>query len=304
MPDIVDAPTRSARVLELHREPTGSPRTGRSEVTGGQPKRAGRVASEVARSSSSDQTTVVAVRTRARRRSSPGRSTTPSRRRPARRAWPRPAPRTTRRRAGAHGDDRAGGRLGEQAARTGRRRRAPRRCAPDADAQRHLDEHLGEAAVGEVVRRGDERLARRLRRSSCAERALGARGRPPAAGRRGGRAPRAPTPSPRARRASRRAGSTTSPSARERHRRAPRRRRRSRRARRRPGVGWIADVAGLVVEADVAAGDRDAELEAAVGEAARRPAANCHMTSGSSGEPKLRQLVTASGTAPVAATLR
>jgi cytochrome c553 len=32
--------------------------------------------------------------------------------------------------------------------------------------------------------------------------------------------------------------------------------------------------------------------------------ANCHITSGSSGEPKFRQLVTAIGTAPVAATLR
>ena len=32
--------------------------------------------------------------------------------------------------------------------------------------------------------------------------------------------------------------------------------------------------------------------------------ANCHMTPGSSGEPKFRQSVTASGTAPAVATLR
>ena len=47
-------------------------------------------------------------------------------------------------------------------------------------------------------------------------------------------------------------------------------RRRGRRGPRSTGVGWIGDVAGLVVEADVAAGDRDAEGGAAVGEAADR----------------------------------
>ncbi|COX31538.1 Uncharacterised protein [Mycobacterium tuberculosis] len=31
---------------------------------------------------------------------------------------------------------------------------------------------------------------------------------------------------------------------------------------------------------------------------------NCHITPGSSGEPKFRQLVTATGVAPVTATLR
>ena len=44
------------------------------------------------------------------------------------------------------------------------------------------------------------------------------------------------------------------------------------------GVGRIAAVAGLVVEADVAAGDRDAELARSRRRARARPAANCHIT--------------------------
>ncbi len=36
----------------------------------------------------------------------------------------------------------------------------------------------------------------------------------------------------------------------------------------------------------------------------RTASANCHITAGSSGEPKFRQSETASGRAPVAATLR
>ena len=52
---------------------------------------------------------------------------------------------------------------------------------------------------------------------------------------------------------------------------------------------------GLVVEADVAAGDRDAQLPHSHRRGRGRPAENCHITPGSSGEPKFRQLVTAIG---------
>ena len=123
--------------------------------------------------------------------------------------------------------------------------------------------------------------------------ALGLQVAPAAAGRRGGRGPRAPTRSRRTPRRSRRAAGPLSPSPVKPVRtraatssmhaeHADDRRRVDRRS------------TGLVVEADVAAGDRDAEGLAGVRQAATA-SANCHMTSGSSGEPKLRQLVTASG---------
>lgn len=60
---------------------------------------------------------------------------------------------------------------------------------------------------------------------------------------------------------------------------------------------------GLVVEADVAAGDRDAQLRAAVGQSAHGLGELPH-DAGILGDPKLRQLVTATGVAPVTATLR
>ena len=62
--------------------------------------------------------------------------------------------------------------------------------------------------------------------------------------------------------------------------------------------GQDRDGAGLVVEAHIAAGHRDAQLLAAVGQSADRFGELPHDSPGSSGEPKFRQLVTASGRAP------
>ena len=62
-------------------------------------------------------------------------------------------------------------------------------------------------------------------------------------------------------------------------------------------------VAGLVVEAHVAAGDGRLERTARV-RIPRIDSVNCHMTSGRSGLPKFRQFVIASGVAPVQATFR
>ena len=60
---------------------------------------------------------------------------------------------------------------------------------------------------------------------------------------------------------------------------------------------------GLVVEADIAAGDRDPSC-AQPSAMPWMACSNCHITAGSSGEPKFRQSVTASGAAPVVTTLR
>ena len=64
------------------------------------------------------------------------------------------------------------------------------------------------------------------------------------------------------------------------------------------------DVPGLVVEGDIAAGHRDTEELAPSASPGRTDSRKAHMTPGPSGEPKLRQSVTASGRAPGTATLR
>ena len=59
------------------------------------------------------------------------------------------------------------------------------------------------------------------------------------------------------------------------------------------GVGQIAESARLVVEAHVAAGDRRVQREAGLADPLI-DSANCHITTGRSGSPKLRQFVIAS----------
>ena len=67
--------------------------------------------------------------------------------------------------------------------------------------------------------------------------------------------------------------------------------------------GIDAFAARLVVEGDVAAGDGRSERGAGFGDAVDG-GESCAMISGFSGLPKLRQLVAATGVAPVQATLR
>ncbi len=69
------------------------------------------------------------------------------------------------------------------------------------------------------------------------------------------------------------------------------------------GRGINALAQRLVIEADVAAGDRRFQLLAG-SVMPSMTCENCHMMCGFSGLPKFRQLVAATGVAPVQATLR
>ena len=167
---------------------------------------------------------------------------------------------------------------------------------PTPCPQPGLGQRLRQPAVGEVVGAGDyaDRVAQQLARRSAARSTRGGT-------RRGDRARRSPTRSLTAPRGSRRAG-------------RPARPRRSRRTAYDGDVlhhaehgdhrgGQDRRLAGLVVEADVPAGDRDAELEAGVLEAAAGLRELPHDV-GVLGEPKFRQSEIASGVAPPVATLR
>ena len=209
-------------------------------------------------------------RVQAARSSASGRSSSPSTTRASPPVVPSSVTGTPARcGGGSHGagvgrrDDGAGGGLAEQ---RGERVAVQLQAGADAVAQRRLGEGLRQAAVGEVVGGADQALAAEARRAARPARAR------PARSTAGGCPPRWPCTTlaqaepPNSGRVSP-SSSTVSPSARQ----PPGiRRRTSSCTPRTPmtGVGLIGDVAGLVVEADVAAGDRQAELAAAVGQAA------------------------------------
>ena len=167
----------------------------------------------------------------------------------------RAQPGELRLRPGRHRDHRPRRRLAEQ-----ERERVAGQAHPAAvpAGQAGLGQRDGEPAVGQVVRRGQQAVRGRRRRAAPRPAPARHPGRPRAGGRRGGRAPPAPTPTRRTRARSRRAAPAGAPAGRTRS--APgAARRRARPAPRPPGWAGSATVAGLVVEADVAAGHRDAQ---------------------------------------------